>query len=239
MIRNFSRLGPVAAFAALLVACAPSSKAPPGLTEGAPTDFPHAHYRQLQAQGKPVFGVDAARSQVVIEVRRGGALARLGHDHVVASHAVAGNIAPDEGRADFYVRLDALMVDEPDLRARAGFDTQPDADDIAGTRRNMLQKVLQTDQYPYAVIRVSEVGTGGMAVPVRVVMTLHGVTRAVETIARWDRSAEDFSVSGTFAIDQTEFGMTPLSVLGGAITVQDRVNIAFLIHAHRMNGASR
>jgi polyisoprenoid-binding protein YceI len=186
-----------------------------------------------------VFRVDAARSQVVIVVRRGGSLARLGHDHVVASHDVSGNIAPDEGRADFYVRLDALTVDEPDLRASAGFDTQPDADDIAGTRHNMLRKVLQTDQYPYAVIRVRDAGAGGAAVPVRVVTTLHGVTRTVDAVARWDRTAEDFSVSGTFAIDQTEFGMTPLSILGGAITVQDRVNITFRIHARRMDDASR
>jgi hypothetical protein len=186
-----------------------------------------------------VFRVDAARSLVVIEVRRGGSLARLGHDHVVASHDVIGNIAPDEGRADLYIRLDALTVDEPDLRASAGFDTQPDADDIAGTRRNMLQKVLQTDRYPYAAIRISDVGAGGAAIPVRVAVTLHGVTRTVDAIARWDRTPEDFAVSGTFAIDQTEFGMTPLSVLGGAITVQDRVNIAFRIRARRMNDAVR
>ena len=126
----------------------PVSTAPPSLPTGAPPDFPHAYYRQLQAQGKPVFRVDAARSQVVIEVRRGGSLARLGHDHVVASHDVAGNIAPDEGRADFYVRLDALTVDEPDLRASAGFDTQPDADDIAGTRRNMLQRSCRPTSTP-------------------------------------------------------------------------------------------
>jgi len=205
---------------------------------GAPPDFPHAYYRQLQAQGTPVFHVDAVRSLVAIEVRRGGSLARLGHDHVVASHNVAGSIAPGEGRADFYVRLDDLTVDEPDLRASAGFDTKPDADDIAGTRRNMLQKVLQTEQHPYALIHVSDPGKGGSAVTVPVVVTLHGVTRSVDAIARWDRGAEDFSVSGTLAIDQSEFGMTPLSILGGAITVQDRVNISFRIHAVRVTDAA-
>ena len=33
-------------------------------------------------------------------------------------------VAPDEGRADLWVPLDALMVDEPALRAKAGFDTR-------------------------------------------------------------------------------------------------------------------
>ena len=52
-------------------------------------------------------------SRIVIEVRRGGTLAQLGHDHVVVSHDVAGYVAPAEGRADLYVRLDRLVVDEP------------------------------------------------------------------------------------------------------------------------------
>jgi len=186
-----------------------------------------------------VFHVDAARSQVVIEVRRGGSLARLGHDHVVASHDVAGNIAPDEGRADFYVRLNELTVDEPDLRAGAGFDTQPDAEDIAGTRRNMLHKVLETDRYPYAEIHMSDAGVNRFAGPVRFALTLHGVTRSVDAIARRNDVAEDYSVEGTFSIDQSDFGITPLSVFGGAITVQDRVNISFRIHARRVDGTMR
>ena len=58
------------------------------------------------------------------------------------------------GRADLYVPLDTLVVDEPALRAEAGFDTQPSAADIAGTRRNMLEKVLEADRYPFALIAV-------------------------------------------------------------------------------------
>jgi hypothetical protein len=212
--------------------------APPTPPPGEPPDFPHAYYGQLLAQGRPVFRVDAARSRIVIEVRRGGSLARLGHDHVVASHDVTGYLAPDEGRADFFVRLDDLTVDEPDLRANAGFDTQPDADDITGTRRNML-KGLDAERYPYAVLRVSELGADARAGPIRVAMTLHGVTRPVDAIAQWDQATEDFSVAGTFAIDQSAFGLTPLSVMGGAITVQDRVYIAFRIHARRMLDAAR
>ena len=112
-----------------------------------------------------MFRVDPARSLLLIVVRRGGALAQFGHDHVVASHDVAGYIAPDEGRADLYVPLDALVVDEPALRAEAGFDTQPSAADIAGTRRNMLEKVLETSRHPYALIAVSDNGAGGRHAP--------------------------------------------------------------------------
>jgi polyisoprenoid-binding protein YceI len=204
---------------------------------GAPPEFPHTYYRQLQSRGLPVFGVDAARSQVVIEVRRGGSLASLGHDHVVASHAVVGNIAPGDGRADFQVALDTLTVDEPDLRAGAGFTTQPDAEDIAGTRHNMY-KVLEIERYPYVLLRVNGAAPEGKSEPIRLDVTLHGVTRVVNATASWGESGEEFVVSGTFAIDQSAFGITPLSILGGAIAVQDRLNVTFRIVAGPEKGVA-
>jgi YceI-like domain len=232
-------LGVVASLTALLAACAPQVAAPPEVEKGAPAEFPSAYYRQLLVEGKPVFRVDPARSLVVIEVRRGGSLARFGHDHVVASHDVSGDIAPDEGRADLYVPLDKLVVDEPVLRAEAGFDTQPDPDDIAGTRRNMLERVLHVDRFPYALIGVNDISAGGHAGQLRVAMKLHGVTRPVDATAHWEKTAEEFSATGTFAIDQTQFGITPLSILGGAISVQDRLNVSFRVRANRLQDAAR
>jgi hypothetical protein len=232
-------LGIIAVLATLLAACAAQVATPPESGRRGPAEFPDAHYRELRAQGRPVFRVDPSLSLVVIEVRRGGSLAQFGHDHVVASHDVTGNIAPDEGRADLYVPLDALIVDEPALRAEAGFDTQPDADDIAGTRRNMLQRVLDTARYPYALIAVTDIGAADDTGQVRVALTLHGTTGPVVAAAQWDRTAEEFSVAGNFAIAQTQFGITPLAILGGAVSVQDRVNVSFRIRAHRLHGDAR
>ena len=108
-----------------------------------PAEFPQGYYRQ--AVGRRVSR-RSGESLVVIEVRRAGSLARLGHDHVVASHDVNGYVAPQEGRADLYVPLARLAVDEAALRAEAGFDTQPTESDIGGTRANMLEKVLEARQ---------------------------------------------------------------------------------------------
>src|SRR5262249_41683131 len=74
---------------ALIAACAPQP--PAGLAaKAAPAEFPEAYYLQAAAAGKPVFRIDPSRSLVVVEVRRGGSLSRFGHDHVVASHEMAG-----------------------------------------------------------------------------------------------------------------------------------------------------
>ena len=147
---------------------------------------------------------------------------------------MAGYIAPDEGRADIYIPArHAESSTSPQLRAESGLDTQPDADDIAGTRSNMLRKVLDTDRYPYALISVNA-SPATATRPIRVAVTLHGVTRAVEAGAQWNATTEEFSVIGSFAIDQSAFGITPFSVLNGAIAVQDRVNVTFRIRARRL-----
>ena len=147
------RIIAAAAIASLLAGCAELLQLEAPVAP--PAEFPEGDYQQLLKAGKPVYRVDPGESLVVIEVRRGGSLARLGHDHVVASHDVTGYIAPGEGRADLYVALAKLVVDEPELRKEAGFDTQPSESDIEGTRSNMLGHVLEAERYPFALIAVT------------------------------------------------------------------------------------
>jgi hypothetical protein len=173
---------------------------------------------------------------VVIAVYRGGSLARLGHDHVVASHDVRGFVAPRANRADLYIRLDQLVIDEPDLRKQAGFDTQPTEEDIAGTRRNMLTS-LNAEQFPYAVIHLSEEGApgGGFVNKVDkmldVTIKVHGIEHTAPTSVALEMGAGSLVASGRVALKQTDFGVTPLSVLGGAIQVKDEVDVRFAIRA--------
>jgi len=220
--------------AALLPACATKVEAPPPATSAKPAEFPEAYYQGIAARGSPVFRIDPARSLVVIVARRGGSLTKFGHDHVISSHDVAGFIAPGEGRADLYVPLDALVVDEHELRSEIGLDTQPSAADIAGTRRNMLEKVLETDRYPYATIAVSDHPVGGSAQPLRVAIALHGITRPIEAPVQFRSAGDEVTATGSLAIEQSQFGIVPFSILGGAIAVQDRVNITFQVVATRV-----
>ena len=197
---------------------------------GPPPDFPEAHYRDLLAAGRPVYRVDPKESVVVIEVRRAGKFANLGHDHVVASRDVRGWIAPEEGRADLYVALDALTVDEPGLREESGFDTQPSETDIAGTRANMRDKVLELDKFPYALVHAA-VKDGDRAL--RVAITLHGTTRSFDVPAKVDAEAQRVEASGRLSFDQSAFGIAPYSVLGGAVAVRDRLDLRFDVRARR------
>lgn len=190
--------------------------------------FPEAYYRRLQTRGAQVLQVDAKRSLLVLEVRRAGALARFGHDHVVASHDVKGYAAPGEGRADLMIRLDGLLVDEAPLRKQAGFNTQPTPDDIAGTRHNMLSKVLDAERYPYALVHIVRIGDSNK---LQVAITLHGQTRTGEVPAAIENAGKRMTVSGSMHFNQTDFGITPYSILNGALSVQDRLDLRFSIVA--------
>src|SRR6266568_3851340 len=220
----------------MLAGCAPLLRGPAQAPAAPPADFPEAYYRDAAAQGKPVFRVDSRESLVVIEVRRSGSLARLGHDHVVASHEVGGYVAPDEGRADLYVQLERLEVDEAALRAEAGFDTQPTESDIEGTRANMLVRVLEADRFPFALIRVSGVDASRGEATMSIAITLHASTRTLPAPARIDADADNIEVTGRLSLDQTDFGITPYSLLGGVIAVRNGVDLRFRGRARSLPG---
>jgi YceI-like protein len=201
-----------------------------------PPGFPEDSYRQALQAGKPVFRVDPGESLVVIEVRRGGSLARLGHDHVVASHELTGYVSPGEGRADLYAAVAKLVVDEPALRKEAGFDTQPSESDIEGTRANMLNHVLDAEKFPYAVIAVKDADAKQKKATIAVAITLHGQTRSFQVPAEIEADDGAITVSGKLSFNQTDFGITPYALLGGAIAVKDGLALRFRVRAKRMSG---
>ncbi|NVI81778.1 YceI family protein [Janthinobacterium sp. BJB401] len=171
-------------------------------------------------------------SLLTITVRRGGALARLGHDHVVASRSLHGVVAPALGRAQFRFRLDAMSVDEASLRQAAGLTTAPSADAIAGTRHNMLVRVLEAERYPWVSIDARRTGDKEVF---EADITLHGVTRTLRLPVRVEQTADGrrLQASGSLLLKQSDFGIVPFSVLGGAMAVQDQMELAFRITARQ------
>jgi len=238
------RFGYAIALVMLIAACAPPMRvtapepAPTLATGSAPEGFPIKRYQEAAAQGKPVYRVDPEQSLVSILVRRGGSLAHLGHDHVVASRGVQGYIAPDERTADLFVPLAELSVDEPALRAESRLDTQPTESDIAGTRSNMLDKVLETQRFPYAFIHISSREKTPTGLRLDVAITLHGVSRSFDVPAQMETLEGAMSVAGTLELKQSDFGIVPFSILGGAMQVQDRLSLRFRILARPVDARS-
>ncbi|MFC5300881.1 YceI family protein [Azospira restricta] len=219
---------------AVLAACAPgvppeeAALAPPAEP---PAGFPAADYRRAAAAGHRVLQVDPAQSRIVVEVRRDGPLARLGHDHVVASHDLRGQVDLDAGRADLYLALARLVVDDPAQRAAAGFAEPPDERAIAGTRRNMLTRVLDAGRFPFATIAVRRDAPD--APTVRAAITVHGATREFDVPVSSETLADGIAVAGRIDFRQSDFGIVPLTALNGALRVADRLDLHFRIVARR------
>ncbi|WP_432378576.1 YceI family protein [Duganella sp. P38] len=176
------------------------------------------------ADAGPLLTIDSSQSLIAVTVRRGGVLARLGHDHVVASHAISGTVAPARNTADFTFRLDEMKVDEADLRQIAGLAKQPSADAIEGTRYNMLNKVLDAGRYPLVRVHAERSASGQ---PLQVAITLHGVTRTLAIPVELREERGVINVKGTVNLKQTDFGLTPFSVMAGAMAVQDEMELRF------------
>ena len=173
----------VVVVALLATACAPRRDV---AEPAAPGDLQVGYYRDAIARGEPVFRIDGAASLVTVYVYRDGPLARLGHDHVVASRDVRGFAAaptdPARARADLRMPVATLIVDAADLRAAAGFESEPAADDIAGTRENML-KSLDAEAFPAVELAAT------LAAPLpeprlSVELRLHGIARSVRCAGR-------------------------------------------------------
>lgn len=221
-----------ALLAVTLAACAPETARPPA-TPAEPVAR-QAFYQRAEASGQTVWRIDPRRTLISITVRRDGALARLGHDHVVASHDVAGWVAPGMSQADLYFRLDQLRVDEAALRRAAGLDTQPSDDAIDGTRRNMLTRALDAERFPLVLMHVTRAAAGQ---PLGVRITLHGVTRTMDipvaTSPLDGDAAAGIVASGAVSLNQSDFGIVPFAVLGGALAVKDRLEVRFRFVAQR------
>ncbi|MGB9991961.1 YceI family protein [Massilia sp. SM-13] len=220
-----ARGGCAAAAALILAACGTVPPAPPAVpaavsAPGAALPAPPLLRDTAPHQG--LLRIAAERSLITIVARRAGRLAGLGHDHLLAAHGIEGDIAPAEGRAMLRFRLDALAIDEAPLRAAAGLQRQPGEAAIAGTRTNML-KALDAEHYPWVAVTVQAMERGIAQADI----TLHGHTRRYAVPVASRREGGTLHARGSLRIRQTHFGIAPYSVLNGALSVDDELELSF------------
>jgi polyisoprenoid-binding protein YceI len=196
----------------------------------------------LPHEGRP-YDIASGESLLTILVFRGGALAKAGHNHVIASHALRGTlyVPADLARSTFEVRLPVteLTVDEEALRAKENeADFPADVSDSAkdGTRRNMLGgALLDAEHNPEIVLRSSSLeaapDAAGANWVAHVEVTVRDRTSSVVVPMHYEQHADEIVVSGQFPLKQTDLGLTPFSALLGALQVVDEMKVRFRIVA--------
>lgn len=190
--------------------------------------------------GTRAYDVDPARSVVTLHVYRAGPLARLGHNHAIAVARETGVVwvstAPEASGFEIHVPVADMTVDDPAVRAGAGPQfpgTVPD-DARAGTTTNMLRaEVLDAAHYPEIVVRATGVTGSWQQAVVHVRVKLKDIEREYDVPVTLAVADDGVTASGALQLRQTDFGITPFSVAGGAIQVADVVDVQFSVVANR------
>lgn len=188
--------------------------------------------------GSREYAVVGDESLLQILVYRGGAMARLGHNHVIASHALAGIVYvaadPLQTRFDISVPVNELTVDEPAMREMAGADFPPGVPQSAreGTRTNLLSTgLLDAAQYPTIRLRATDIIEAANGYDMGVEITIKDQVRNVRVPVSVERGEGTLKATGEFPLKQSELGLKPFSVAMGTLVVIDEMKIRFEVVA--------
>ena len=203
----------------------------------APVSAPPAQAAPAPVAGRD-FRVDTADSLLTIQVYKGGPLSRAGHNHVIASHSMKGFVSVPEDlmRTSFeiHIPVDELVVDEEDLRAEAGRDFPPKVPEEArvGTKRNMLGgALLDSDRYREIVLQSEAIQRGPQGLEVQVRVIVRDRATSVVVPVQYEVRGDFLRVLGETSLKQSDLGLTPYSLFGGALRVEDEMKVKFRIVA--------
>lgn len=207
----------------------PVAETPPAVPPAAPSTAP---------AGAQEYSVVAEESLLQILVYRGGAMARLGHNHVIASHLLSGKVFvaddPLQSRFEVTIPVNELTIDEPAMREMAGTDFPPGVPQSArdGTRRNMLSEaLLNGEQYPVIRLRATDVVAAAEGFDVGVEIAIKDQVRNVRVPVVMERKEGALIVRGEFPLKQSDLGFKPFSVAMGTLVVLDEMRIRFEVTA--------
>lgn len=227
----------LACVAATLAACTPALK--PSAPGAVATPTPPTKAAMPEKE-QTLYTIDPAQTQLHLLVYKAGTLARLGHNHVISSRSVRGNVWLGDSAAtsafEIQVPVNELIVDDEAARQAEGEDFPPGIQQAAkdGTKANMLRdNLLDGEHFPLITLQSSRIEGSWTAATVQAYMRIKDHTRTVSVPVQVERQGATLRVSGEFKITQTEFGITPMSVAMGALQVQNAVTIKFKLLARQ------
>lgn len=179
-------------------------------------------------------------SRLAVRVYRDGPMQKLGHNHLITSQSLAGEVRMREplSGSGFSLRLplDSLVVDDADARAAAGGEfTAPVPDrDREGTRRNMLgERVLDAARQGEVRLTAESLtgGPGNFEAQVRVSLAGREHVLAVPftvTIADGRLVAH-----ADLHLKHADLGLEPFTVALGVLKVRDDFEVDLTVEARR------
>ena len=171
------------------------------------------------AENRPI---DADRSTLTVFVYKSGLFSAFADDHVIRAPIAFGSISTDPPLAvEVSVRSANLRVLDPRLATDKRADVQT---------RMLSSEVLDSRKYPDITFTSTAIESSG---PDRWMVTgglsIHGETRST----RFPVVRQDGRCRGTVVVKQRDFGIQPISIVGGTVKVKDELKVEFDIVAQR------
>ncbi len=183
------------------------------------------------AQAAPrVYTLDPAHSRLTIQVGKAGVFGFAGHEHQVVAGAFRGTATFDPERlAQSSVDL---TFDAGALRV-TGQGEPPE--DVPQVQAAMVGATcLDAGRFPTirfvstSVTAAGAAGPNGGDLALRGQLTLHGVTRPLTIRVHLDVTGQTLEATGTTTLQQTAFGITPISK-AGVVKVKDELTLSWRI----------
>jgi polyisoprenoid-binding protein YceI len=163
--------------------------------------------------------IDVAHSTLTVRVYKSGLFSGFAHDHEVRAPITAGTVDEAKSTVELRVQADKLEVVDPEASPKTRAEIQ----------QTMLgPQVLDTVHFPEIAFRsttVERLGAGQWRVHGE--LTLHGQTHPVDV----EVTLAGGHYRGTARLKQRDFGMAPISIMGGTVKVKDEVRVEFDIVA--------
>jgi hypothetical protein len=216
----------------LVAGCAlpPRGEVPPAVPVPAPAPKPAAPAETWKVVG----------SQLEVRVYRDGPMQKLGHNHVITSDQVRGEIGMREPltATSFELRLplESLVVDDEAARGRAGEDfaapvPQKDRD---GTRRNMLgEKLLDAAQHPEMRLTAESVSGEPGHYEARVRVSLAGQEHVITAPFTVTIEGDQLKAHAALRLTHADVGLVPFTAALGALKVRDDFEVDLTLEARR------
>lgn len=179
------------------------------------------------------YTIDPKASEVRIQVDKSGLFGFAGHTHEVRAPVSEGRIdlmAQDLSHSTVRVTFDASAL-------RVSGEGEP-KDDVPVVQRTMeSDKVLDVAKFPritFASKTIEVIERQGDHVRVRITgdLTLHGVTKSERAEVSVVLANDKLTAQGTVNVQQTNYGIEPVTAGGGTVKVKDAVRITFTLVAN-------
>jgi len=161
--------------------------------------------------------IDANKSVMTVRVFKAGLFSAFGHEHEISAPIQQGSFTEGNPSVELTVDARKLKVMDKDVSDK----------DRAEIQQTMLgPKVLHSEKYPEIRFRSTQgdrLGEGRWIVHGD--LTLHGQTRPVNVQV----DGQNGRYRGGVQLKQTDFGITPVIVGGGAVKVKNELRVEFEI----------